>query len=352
MMMMMMMMMTVVDEFDMMRAALFYAPLDVRVERVPLPVVGAGEVLVRVGVALTCGTDLKCYRRDHPVLLGVERPARFGHEFSGVIVAVGEGVLGFSVGDRVVAVNSAPCGRCFYCERGQANLCEYLTLLNGAYAEYILVPANIVAVNMYRLPEGLPFEVAAFTEPLAVALRGVLDLAPRVGDSVAIIGLGPIGQLMVKVATLMGLRVTALGRSGYKLAMAQSFGGAVSVVDVSAGFDAEAIKVAHSPEGRGFDLVIEAVGLPLVWQQATQLARRGGKVHWFAGCAGGSVVELDTTLVHYNELTLYSLFHHTPVHVRRAFEYLCSGELDPRPLLLGAEPFGLEGVGFKYVIRP
>jgi L-iditol 2-dehydrogenase len=345
------------------QTALFYAPLDVRIEDVPLPELANGELLVQVGKALTCGTDLKCYKRGHPVLLGDVLPAPFGHEFSGTIVAIGgePNRTQWQVGQRVVCANSAPCFNCYYCQQGQHNLCEQLVLLNGAYAQFIKVPANIAQYNTYLLPAAMPFEIAAFTEPLAVALRGVEAIGVTAGQSVAIVGLGPIGQLMVKVATLLGATVTAIARSPHKLTMAEQFGGAVQTVSIAEGFNPQVIKQVYSPEGRGFDVVIEAVGLPETWEKSVHLARKGGKIHWFAGCKGGSTISLETKLVHYNELTLYSLFHHTPEYVAKAFNWLATGKLDPTPLLSGE--FALadvvtalqameQGKGFKYAITP
>ena len=130
-----------------MKAVLFYGPENIKYEDVRLRPLKKGEVLVKIMSALTCGTDVKTYRRGHPVLIKTI-PSGFGHEFSGVIEKLGEGVTKFSVGDRVVAANSAPCGECFFCKRGEYNLCEHLDLLNGAYAEYIIVPERIVEKNM------------------------------------------------------------------------------------------------------------------------------------------------------------------------------------------------------------
>jgi L-iditol 2-dehydrogenase len=343
-----------------MPAALFHAPGDVRYSEVPVPRPGPGELVVQVKQALTCGTDLKCYRRGHPVLLA-QLPSPFGHEFSGVVADVGVGVTRFSAGDRVVCANSAPCGDCFYCQAEQMNLCEQLQLLNGAYAGYILVPAPIVARNTYPLTENMPFEIAAFTEPLAVSLRGVDGIGVKAGEHIAIMGLGPIGLLMVKVAKLRGAHVTAFARNPMKLAMAQSFGGADAVVDMADGLDVAQVVARNTPQGRGFDGVIEAIGLPHTWEAAVGLVRRGGRVHWFAGCPGDSTVTLSTKRLHYDEITLYSLFHHTPVEVRAAFDLLCTGQLDPRPLISGS--YGLvdlttalgqmeAGLGFKYQIEP
>ena len=353
------------------QAMLFYGPRNIRLEAIEQAPPQAGEVVVAIGAALTCGTDLKCYRRGHPVLLGdysAEHPARFGHEGAGTVVAVGPGVTHLAVGDRVAWANSAPCGQCFFCQKQQPNLCQQLHLLNGTYAQTLTLPAPIVSINTYKLPPHLPFEVAAFMEPLAVSLRGIVGVGVQAGDTVAIMGLGAIGQLMVRIATHLGACVTALGRSPHKLAMAQTFGGAQQVVTMSEGLSAKAIadiKTQHTPQGLGFDWVIEAVGLPETWQAAVSLARRGGQVHWFAGCAGGSTVAVDTRRVHYDEIRLHSLFHHTPAMVAMAFEWLASGQLDPTPLISGRYPLAQlpqaftameagEGVekGFKYAILP
>jgi L-iditol 2-dehydrogenase len=315
-----------------MHAVIFHAPLDIRYEMVEVPKPQAGELLVKVHHALTCGTDLKCYKRGHPVLLG-DLPSPFGHEFAGTVVGLGEGVTQWTLGDRVVSANSAPCYDCFYCDKAQYNLCENLKLLNGAYAEYIIIPEKIARYNTHRLPDDLPFEIAAFTEPLAVAIRAVHGIGIQAGDNLLVLGLGPIGQLIVKVATLLGANVTAVARTPMKLDMARSFGGAVQTISIAEGLEAQTLVKNFSPQGRGWDAVIEAVGLPETWEKAVQLCRRGGKVHWFAGCAGGSTIALDTKRVHYDEITLYSLFHHTPSDVKQAFDLLATGQVDPRPLI-------------------
>ena len=151
---------------DMMTAAVLYGKRDVRIEQIPIPHVGAGEVLVRVKAALTCGTDLKVYRQGFHARMIVP-PAVFGHELAGVVEEVGEGVDSFAPGMRVVAANSGPCNRCFFCERHQANLCEDLQFINGAYAEFIRIPERIVKRNLLILPDGLNYQEAAMVEPLA-----------------------------------------------------------------------------------------------------------------------------------------------------------------------------------------
>jgi len=155
-----------------MTAAVLYGKEDVKIERVPIPRVGDGEVLVKVQVALTCGTDLKVYQRGYHARMIVP-PALFGHELAGVIEEVGHGVRGFKKGMRVVALNSAPCQMCFYCSKHQENLCEDLLFNNGAYAEYIRIPRRIVETNMLAVPADVTYEEAAMVEPLACVLRGL-----------------------------------------------------------------------------------------------------------------------------------------------------------------------------------
>src|ERR1039457_5030645 len=193
-----------------MQAAVLYGREGVRLESVPIPAIGRGELLVRVRTALTCGTDVKVFRRGYHAKM-IKPPALFGHEMAGDIVAVGEGVPRFKVGQRVVAANSAPCEECFFCRRGQQNLCEDLLFNNGAYAEFIRLPERIVQKNTHIIPDGLNYKDAALAEPLSCALRGLDESHVRPGDSVAILGLGPIGLMFVRLARFAyGARVIAI----------------------------------------------------------------------------------------------------------------------------------------------
>jgi L-iditol 2-dehydrogenase len=324
-----------------MKTALFHEPNCVTYETRPIPTPGPGEVLVRVNTALTCGTDVKCYRRGHPVLLKTF-PSPFGHEFAGIVAAIGDTTLeekvSFQIGDRVVAANSAPCNTCYYCGKAQFNLCEQLDLLNGAYADYIIVPARIVQQNMYRLPDSLSFEHAAFTEPLSVCLHGLSQAGVQAGDTVAVMGLGPIGQLMVRSASLMGAEVTAMARSKSKLDLAKSFGHASQTVSMLDYPDMDEIRSRFSPEGRGFDIVIEAIGQPETWEKSLKLVRKGGTVNLFGGCPGHTTVTFPTRQLHYDEVKLVSSFHHTPKQVKAAFDLLASAQLDPSPLITKEMP--------------
>lgn len=306
-----------------MNAAVLYGKEDVRIERVPLPEAGPGEIVVRVRAALTCGTDLKVFRRGYHARMLVP-PAFFGHEMAGVVHSVGRGVGAFSPGMRVVALNSAPCGNCYWCVRGQENLCEDLIFNNGAYAEYIRIPARIVSKNTLVVPESLPLEHAALTEPLACVMRGLEETGAKAGDRAAVIGAGPIGLMFMHVAQLAGLDVIAVVKRDEQIASARIFG-AKEVVQVSDSGDTVAEVRALTPQHRGVDVAIEAVATPLTWQWAVDMVRRGGTVNFFGGCAAGTKVEIDTNRLHYNDISLKASFHHTPAACRKAFDLLASG---------------------------
>lgn len=343
-----------------MMAAMIHSPGDVRYEAVTMPQPGPGEIVVKVDTALTCGTDLKTYRRGHPVLIK-SYPSGFGHECAGTVAAVGDGVTQFSEGDRVVAANSAPCMDCFFCHKGNYNLCEHLDLLNGTYAEYIKIPAPITQRNTLHVPDHVPLEAAAFCEPLSVSVRGVEACRIHPGDSVAVIGLGAIGQMLVRLAKLKGASVVGLGRNPLKRRMAETFGQADMVLDTSQMKDSQAIVSEFSPEGRGFDVVIEAVGQPATWEQAIQLVRRGGLVNLFGGCEGGTHISIETRRLHYDDITLISPFHHTPAFFRQALALIAEGDMDPTPLITHTMPMSqtvtalekvAQGEALKVALKP
>jgi L-iditol 2-dehydrogenase len=317
-----------------MKAAVLRGQEDLRIEQVPVPVAGPGELVVRVGAALTCGTDLKVYRRGyHAKMLTADR--LFGHELAGVVEQVGDGVSAFALGDRVVPLNSAPCDDCFFCRKDQQNLCENLLFNNGAYAEFIRVPARIVAKNTLLIPDGMCFEHAALTEPLACVLRGLEESDAQAGQTAIVLGAGPIGLLFIHAASLEGLHVIAVVKRKDQIATARHFG-AEQVVRIADVADPIATARALTPEGRGADIVLEAVATPEAWQWAVQMARKGGLVNLFGGPPAGTSVSLDTNLIHYSDLTLKASFHHTPATARRAFELLASGRFRCQDFLTGA----------------
>jgi L-iditol 2-dehydrogenase len=306
-----------------MMAAVLYGKEDLRLERVAIPQPGPGELLVRVGAALTCGTDLKVYRRGYHAMM-LKPPIPFGHELAGVVAEIGAGVESFLVGNRVVALNSAPCDACFFCLHGQRNLCDDLLFNNGAYAEFIKIPARITEKNTLLIPNGVPFEHAALTEPLACVVRGLEESGARAGDTMVVIGAGPIGLMFMHVAELAGVDVIAVVKREDQIATARLFG-AGQVVHVAAVDDVVAATCALTPQGRGADVVIEAVATPTTWEWAVDMVRKGGVVNFFGGPPSGTKVQLDTNRLHYGDITLKASFHHTPSTCRTAFALVTSG---------------------------
>jgi L-iditol 2-dehydrogenase len=316
-----------------MRAAVLHGREDVRIESVPVPEAGSGELIVRVGAALTCGTDLKVFRRGYHARMIVP-PALFGHELAGTVVQAGPGVADFAPGDRVVALNSAPCGECYFCERGQENLCDDLLFNNGAYAEFIRIPARIVAKNTLHVPDHVPLEHAALTEPLACAVHGFEDSHPRPGDTVAIIGGGPLGLMMLHVAALAGCETIAVVKHDGQVEAARRLG-AAHVVQASSIRKAIRETRALTPKGRGVDIAIEAVGVTDAWEEAVEMVRKGGTVNFFGGCAVGTHVTLDTNRIHYSDITLRATFHHTPAICRKSLELIASGRFQASSFITG-----------------
>ncbi|HZO84027.1 MAG TPA: alcohol dehydrogenase catalytic domain-containing protein [Verrucomicrobiae bacterium] len=290
-----------------MKAAVLYGKEDVRIEDVPERLLQGGEVRIMIQAALTCGTDLKVFRRGYHAKMIVP-PAVFGHELAGTISE--SAAEGWRVGDRVVAANSAPCSTCAYCQSGQENLCDDLLFLNGAYAESIVVPARIVEKNLLRLKPATHFRDAALVEPLACVVKGVEDAKLSVGQNVLIIGTGPIGLMFVALASHIGCHVMAAGRGERRLKVARQLG-------------AEIVEVNDLKNAA--DVVIEAVGKPETWEAAVNVVRKGGVVNLFGGCPSGTTATLDTGRLHYSSITLLSSFHHTPRTIRRALDLIESG---------------------------
>jgi L-iditol 2-dehydrogenase len=319
---------------DKMTAAVLYGKRDVRIEQVPLPRVEKGEVLVRIKAALTCGTDLKVYRQGFHARMIVP-PSVFGHEMAGVVEEVGEGVDSFSPGMRVVSANSGPCNECFFCQKHLSNLCENLQFINGAYAEFIKIPGPIVRQNLLILPDNVTFREAALVEPLACVLRAVEQTGIEEGDTVVIIGVGPIGLMFVQVVKSLGATVIALGNRKTQLAMAKTMG-ADHVIDSTHSNAIEQVRKLTNSQ-RGADVVIEAVGLRETWQQAMGMVRRGGTINLFGGCPSGTHIPLDSTLIHYSEITVKASFHHTPRHIREALDAIHRGKVNAKSLITGEE---------------
>lgn len=315
-----------------MRAQVFYGPGDLRFEEMPVPEPGPGEVLLRIDAALTCGTDVKALQRGHPVMLP-KLPTVFGHELAGTIAALGAGVEGIRVGERAVAANSAPCGACPHCRRGRENLCDDLLFLNGAYAEYIVLPPRVVARNLVTVPVQASAERVAFAEPAACCLHAI-DLAEvEAGMPLAVLGHGPLGLLLGILARARGARVFLVGKAGPRLAIAARLGFAACLDATRSG---NPVALVRDAAGEPVRCAIDATGRPEAWEQAVAVTGKGGTVIFFGGCAPGTAIRLDTRRLHYEELRLLGAFHHAPALIRRAVAMLADGTLDPGPLITHA----------------
>lgn len=309
-----------------MTAAVLYGSEDLRVEQVDVPALAADEVLLRVRLALTDGTDLKVWKRGYHAKM-IQPPAVFGHEVVGEIAAIGKRVdPRWRIGVRVIAANSAPCLRCYHCRRGQENLCEDLLFNNGAYADYMRIPGRIVVENMLEVPHSVDDMSAALVEPLACVLRGIHEMDVRAGDTAAVIGCGPIGLKFVRMLSRRGVRVIALARRAAPLDIARRLG-AVAAINVTETGDVVAAVKALTEDERGPDSVVEAAGNPATWKQALQMVRRGGVVNFFSGLSSGTHVEIEPAGIHYAEIKLISPFHHTPRFIREALEAIRRGDI-------------------------
>jgi L-iditol 2-dehydrogenase len=329
-------------------------PETIELREVPVPEPSAGEVLVRIKAALTCGTDLKAFQRGHPM---IPMPGVFGHEFSGIISKTGKGVKKFGEGDEIMAAHSAPCLRCKFCLKKAYNLCENImsTKVLGAFAEYILLPKHIVKQNLFHKPANLSFEEAAFLEPLSCVVHGMQGLDIKKGDRILIIGTGPIGLLHMSLAKLKGAEVFITARKKERLDFAKTIG-------ADAAFEITEVEnvISGMTGGLGFDFVFECTGQLGVWENSVNYVRRGGTIVLFGGCKSGTRASYDTYRLHYDEITLKGVFHFTPQAVKTAYNLLkdtinvsslISGRYSLKDLPAALDRLS-KGEGIKYAIIP
>lgn len=338
-----------------MLANILVEPGRIELREIEIPKPSGGEILVRIKAALTCGTDLKAFRRGHPV---IPMPGVFGHEFSGIVEATGKGVKRFREGDGIMAVHSAPCLECRYCRKNLYNLCEKImhTKILGAFAEYILLPSHIVRQNVFQKPEGLPFDEAALLEPLSCVVHGLESISLKKDEHALVIGAGPIGLLHLLLLKDRGLKVSVADKHDRKLTIA----GKLGADSVSKADRLNTLK-ERANNGIGFDYVFECTGVPEVWESSVNYIRRGGTVILFGGCKSETTVTYDTGKLHYDEITLRGVFHYTPSDVKKAYTLLCGGRLAISRLITGRYPLRhtqkafdklSKGIGIKYAIIP
>lgn len=337
-----------------MQGAMLLGPERIEVREVAVPRPGAGEVVLAIEAATTCGTDVKVYRRGgHPRMLAV--PTLFGHEMAGRVAAIGRGVTAFAEGDAVVVANSAPCLACPPCRMGMENLCEDLHYLNGAFAEYLRVPRRFVERNTHRLPAGLSFAKAAMTEPLGCVVHGIeacglARYGRHGGAEVVVFGAGAIGLLFTAALARAGHRVVLADPNAGRLETGQALGAARTVVIGRDGGQAETVR-AETQGGKGAWVAVDATGVPEVWQDAIACVRPGGLVNLFGGCAPGTTIPLDTHRVHYGEITLKGVYHHRPATIRRALDMLADASFRAELLLSGERPIAGVEAALRAMMR-
>lgn len=341
-----------------MRSALLLAPGQLEMRQTEIPHPGPGEVVIRIEMTLTCGTDLKTYRRGHAKF---PFPFPLGHEYTGIVTAVGTGVENFKIGEAVLGVQSAPCLECRQCRRGFYNLCDTIVerMAWGAFADYYCVPALVVQQNLYHRPPGMSAQRAAFLEPLACVVAGQANVPFQPDDTVVIMGCGTIGLLHVMLAKKRGAkRIIVSGRHPERLALAGTLG-ADLLIDVDK--ESTVDRVREITGGFGAELVIECVGRPQAWEEAQWLACQGGFVLLFGGCPSKTTASFDTLRLHYDQLTIKGVFHFNPADVRQAYEYLCQDGLPVEAIITGTHSLDElpeiiqkldRGEGIKYAIHP
>jgi len=326
-----------------MKAAGLYGIGDIRVVELEKPKPGPGEIVVEVKAATTCGTDLKTFLRGRPNQIFPTVP--WGHECAGVVAELGRGVKRFKVGDRVAFHNSAPCYHCFFCKKQRYELCENLVVNWGAYAEYIRVPAQIVKINTFLIPDNVSFEVASLLEPFACTVHGAARARINPGDTVCIIGAGFQGFGMAQLARLYGaseIFVVDLVKSRLKLV--EDVTGAKTI---DASEEDVYATIRDLTDARGCDVVIEAAGTPQTWGLAISLARKGGRVVLYGGCRGGTTITVPTERLHYDALNIEGVFHTTPRYVQIAWDLIRKGKVKLSPTITSRRP--LEDVREAYL---
>jgi len=305
-----------------MKALRYYGPGKAEIEDIPAPSLGSGEVLVSVRACGVCATDVKTFQRGHPK---IPPGAVLGHETAGVIVAT-NGQPNFTTGDRVVIAPYTPCGRCAACRRRHFSLCENLfesSVDPGGFAEMLRVPKRIADQGLLHIPDGLDFVTASLTEPLACCLHGLEALHLGEGESLLIVGDGPMGLLQAAAGRVLGAKPIILsGMTPARLNHARQL--ADVVVDVSR-FDLSAVVEATVPGGA--DKVMVSVGEVSVAQAALPLVHKGGAINLFAGMPANATLTLDANRIHYDEITVLGTFGFAPEHFRQALSWLASEQM-------------------------
>lgn len=321
-----------------MKVLRYIEPRHVELGEMPRPTIGAGEVLVRLQACGVCATDVKTFMRGHP---HIGAGAVLGHEMTGVIAE--SQAAGWQIGERVVVAPYVPCDDCLYCQRGQFTLCQNLfdaSAEPGGFSEFLRVPQRLVQKGLLRLPVEIDFTLGTLVEPIACAIHGLDALALKQGESLLIIGDGPLGLMQAILARAIGAApIVVAGMTPTRLAIAARY--ADRVIDVTKENLTDEIKTLT--KGAGIDKVIVSVGQSQVAEGALPLVRRGGIINFFAGLPNGSRVSIDPNRIHYDQITIVGTFGFAPSHFAHALESLTQNAAEFRQLVTLTVPLaGLE----------
>jgi L-iditol 2-dehydrogenase len=332
-----------------MKVARFYAPEDIRLEDMPEPTAGAGEVKIRVRACSACGTDVKISKFGH---FRIVPPRVMGHEIAGEVVEVGADVTGWAPGDRVQVIAAIPCGTCPDCLAGHMTTCPNQVSMgydfDGGFAEYMIVPPAVLAVDgLNRIPEGVSFAEASVAEPFACAINAQELVGIGEGDDVVVIGSGPIGCLHVRIARARGAkRVFLVELSRERLDLAADI---VKPDGAICGSETDAVEaVLTMTEGRGADVIITAAASGAAQEQALRMVAPGARISFFGGLPKDNpVISLDSNIVHYKELMIRGANGSSPDHNKRALAMIADGSVNVADLITHRLPLDqlLEGIG-------
>lgn len=307
-----------------MKMALWYGPGDVRIEERPMFELEEDAIIMKVKASLTCGTDVKTYKRGHP---SYKPGISFGHEAAGIVHKKGSKVTGFEVGDRIVPHSEAMCGECYYCKTGRNDgCCEHRVRIKGGHSEYVYIPGPVVRQNTFHIPDDVSYKAAALTEPLACAMYGADMTKFSYGDTVVVMGAGPIGLMIALIIKRRGAHVIQADFSKDRLEVSRRLGIDTTVV-LNQEMDIVRMIRNLTPQKRGADAVVDATGQPAAWENCIMIARKGGYINLFGGCKPGTKITIDTQTMHYGGLTIAAFFHTTPKHVMMANEMINHHEI-------------------------
>lgn len=333
-----------------MKAAVYYGIEDIRIEEREIPQIGPDDYLVKVKAAAICGSDLRTYQHGHAK---IKTPQVLGHEFSGEVVEIGDNIVGVKVGDRISVHPGIPCGHCHYCEKGLQNLCEDRKNLGihyqGAFAEYIKIPKKTLEVGTcVKIPDEVPYEIAALGDPVVSALNGEEMIDARLGDTILILGCGPIGMLHAMIARLKGAsKIILVNRSAKRLEMARK----LKIADYYFCLESDGDLKEFSQKvtgGMGPNKVVVANTSKTSAKQAIEIIGKGGLVQLFAGFPKENpILELDGNVIHYNSVSVSTSYGSTPRQFQLAEQLLFDGKIDGASLITHHLPLEEINQGFE-----